>query len=133
MRRRTILFAGLFVLALIPGLIALAQAGGVRWLALPVSEDPGISWMVVTETPDYRVLRDFAKPGAKRSMHHHADVTWHIFTVATGKLVLTVEDQPPVEVTPGQSLSLKGGVNHTFTNLGTETATIVEVFGKAHL
>jgi hypothetical protein len=34
-------------------------------------------------------------------------------------------------VSQGQVVNLKGGVMHTFTNTGTVTATIVEVFGKA--
>jgi mannose-6-phosphate isomerase-like protein (cupin superfamily) len=36
-----------------------------------------------------------------------------------------------VELAAGQSVSLPGGVNHTFTSVGAETATMVEVFGKA--
>ena len=42
-----------------------------------------------------------------------------------------MQGEPPVEVSHGEALSLKGGVMHTFTNTGTVTATIVEVFGKA--
>ena len=87
--------------------------------------------MVVSETPEYRVLRDYAEPGATRRMHKHGDATWHVFTLVTGRLTLTIEGDAPIEVTPGQVISLKGGVNHTFTNPGTVTATIVEVFGKA--
>ena len=51
--------------------------------------------------------------------------------ILTGQLMLTVEGQPPVDVTQGQVLNLKGGAKHTFTNTGTVTAIIVEVFGKA--
>ena len=83
--------------------------------------------------PDTRaapVLRDYAEPGATRRMHKHADATWHVFTLITGKLVVTVEGEAPVEVLPGQVFNLKGGVNHTFKNTGDVTATIVEVFGK---
>jgi mannose-6-phosphate isomerase-like protein (cupin superfamily) len=87
--------------------------------------------MVVTETADYRVLRDYAEPGATRRLHKHADATWHVFTLVTGRLILTIEGEAPKEVTAGQVVSLQGGVNHTFTNPGTVTATIVEVFGKA--
>jgi quercetin dioxygenase-like cupin family protein len=87
--------------------------------------------MVVTETPQFRVLRDFAEPGATRRMHNHAAATWHVFTLVTGTLTLAIEGSSPVEVTPGQVLSLKGGVNHTFKNTSVVTATIVEVFGKA--
>jgi quercetin dioxygenase-like cupin family protein len=132
MRRRTILMVALLALALVPAAVAMVQLGGAGWWAIPVSGDPGISWMVVMDTPRYRVLRDHAEPGATRRMHHHADATWHVMTVATGKLMVAVEGEPSVELTPGEPLSLKAGVNHTFTNVGTETATIVEVFGKAH-
>ncbi|HTE40195.1 MAG TPA: cupin domain-containing protein [Steroidobacteraceae bacterium] len=108
-----------------------AQAVGGAEGAKPVAGDPGISSMVVTEAADFRVLRDYAEPGATRRMHKHADATWHVFTLVTGQLTLTVEGQPPMDVTSGQVVSLQGGVNHTFTNKGAVIATIVEVFGKA--
>ena len=87
--------------------------------------------MVVMNEPEYRVLRDYAEPGATRRMHSHDDAPWHVFTLVTGQLRLTVEGEKPVDVTQGHVLSLKGGAEHTFTNTGTVTATIVEVFGKA--
>jgi quercetin dioxygenase-like cupin family protein len=108
-----------------------AQAVGGAEKARPVTGDPGVSSMVVMDQPQYRVLRDYAEPGAVRRMHSHDDATWHVFTLVTGQLTLTVEGETPVEVTQGQVLSLKGGAKHTFKNTGTVTATIVEVFGKA--
>ena len=108
-----------------------AQAIGGPEKGRPVAGDPGISSMVVMDRPDFRVLRDWAEPGAVRRMHNHADATYHVFTLVTGQLVLTIEGQPPVEVKAGDVLDLKGGVMHTFKNTGTVTATIVEVFGKA--
>jgi quercetin dioxygenase-like cupin family protein len=63
-------------------------------------------------------------------MHAHKDASYHVFTLVTGTLRLTVEGQPPIDVSAGQVLSLKGGAQHTFTNTGSVTATIVEVFGK---
>ena len=108
-----------------------AQAVGGAEQARPVAGDPGISSMVVMNAPEYRVLRDYAEPGATRRMHSHDDATWHVFTLVTGQLRLTVDGEKPVDVTQGQVLSLKGGAKHTFTNTGTATATIVEVFGKA--
>ena len=108
-----------------------AQAVGGAEKARPVAGDPGISSMVVMEQPEYRVLRDYAEPGAVRRMHSHDDATWHVLTLVTGQLTLTVEGDSPVEVTQGQVLNLKGGAKHTFKNTGTVTATIVEVFGKA--
>ncbi len=110
---------------------ALAQAVGGADKARPVAGDPGISSMVVLNEPEFRVLRDYAEPGATRRMHSHDDATWHVFTLVTGQLRLTIEGDAPVDVTPGQVLHLKGGAKHTFTNTGTVAATIVEVFGKA--
>ena len=110
---------------------ASAQAVGGADQARPVAGDPGISSMVVMEQPEYRVLRDYAEPGATRRMHSHDAATWHVLTLVTGQLRLTVEGESPVDVTQGQVLNLKGGAKHAFTNTGTVTATIVEVFGKA--
>ena len=107
-----------------------SQAIGGPEKGRPVQGDPGISSMVVMDRPDFRVLRDWAEPGAVRRMHNHADATYHVFTLLTGQLTLTVEGQEPVEVKAGDAIDLKGGVMHTFKNTGTVTATIVEVFGK---
>jgi quercetin dioxygenase-like cupin family protein len=110
---------------------AVAQAVGGAEKARPVAGDPGISSMVVIDRPKFRVLYDYAEPGATRRMHSHDDATYHVFTLVTGQLRLTIDGESPVEVTQGQVLYLKGGAKHTFTNTGTVTATIVEVFGKA--
>jgi len=108
-----------------------AQAVGDRTITRPVAGDPGLFSGQVLNEPQYRVLRDYAEPGATRRMHNHADATFHVFVLVTGTLRLTVEGQAPREVGPGEALALAGGVMHTFTNIGDQTATIVEVFGKA--
>src|SRR5258708_14783887 len=64
-------------------------------------------------------------------MHSHDDATYHLLTVVTGQLRLTIEGQSPMDLTPGQVIDLKGGAKHTFTNTSAVAATIVEVFGKA--
>jgi len=97
----------------------------------PVAGDPGMTFMVVMDRPEFRVLRDWAEPGAVRRMHNHPNTTYHVLTLLTGQLLFTIEGQAPVEVKAGEVLELKGGVMHTFKNTGTVTATIVEVFGKA--
>src|SRR5712692_171253 len=127
--RATVTFA-LFALLAIPS-PSRGQAVGGAEKARPVAGDPGVSTMLVMDQPQFRVLRDYAEPGATRRMHSHDDATWHVFTLVTGQLLLTIEGEPPVEVTQGQVLNLKGGAKHTFKNTGTATATIVEVFGKA--
>ena len=111
----------------------LFQAVGGADQARPVAGDPGISSMVVVDRPEFRVLRDYAEPGATRRMHSHDDATYHVFTLVTGQLRLTIQGEAPQDVKQGQVLTLNGGVKHTFTNTGTVTATIVEVFGKQSL
>jgi quercetin dioxygenase-like cupin family protein len=108
-----------------------AQAVGGPENGRPVRGDPGISSMSVMERPEFRVLRDWAEPGAVRRMHNHPGTTYHVFTLVTGELTLTIEGQPPVVVKQGEVIELKGEAMHTFTNTGKVTATIVEVFGKA--
>jgi mannose-6-phosphate isomerase-like protein (cupin superfamily) len=95
-----------------------------------VQGDPGISSMVVLERPEFRILRDYAEPGATRRMHAHKDATYHVFVLITGRLRLTLAGQDPVDVTPGEALYLPGGAEHTFVNVGQTTSTIVEVFGR---
>ena len=121
----------LSVVMLLSASTVVAQAVGGAERARPVTGDPGLTTMVVIDRPEFRVLRDWAEPGATRRMHSHDDATYHVFVLVTGQLLLTVEGEAPVEVTPGQALYLKGGVKHTFKNTGTVVATIVEVFGRA--
>ena len=109
---------------------AWAQAVGGAEKARPVAGDPGISSMVVIDQPEFSVLRDYAEPGATRRMHSHDTVKWIVFTLVTGKLILTFEGETPIEVEPGQVLHFEGTTRHTFRNIGNVTATIVEVFGK---
>jgi quercetin dioxygenase-like cupin family protein len=111
--------------------MASAQAVGGAEQARPVQGDPGISSMVVMDQAEFRVLRDYAEPNAVRRMHSHDDATWHVFTLVTGQLLLTIDGEQPKEVKQGEVLYLKGGAKHTFKNTGTVTATIVEVFGKS--
>ena len=84
-----------FVLGAVP---AWAQAVAHPEQARPVQGDPGISSSQVLDQPQYRILRDYAEPGATRRNHNHPDATFHVFVLITGKLRLTVEGQPPVEV-----------------------------------
>ena len=125
-----VLLLGIAIGAVSAGVVVAGQALAGAERAKPVTGDPGISSMVVTDQPQFRVLRDYAEPGATRRMHSHDDTSYHVFTLVTGELQLTVEGESPVTVTPGEAVTLKGGARHTFTNTGKVTATIVEVFGK---
>jgi hypothetical protein len=110
--------------------LLIAQAVGGPEKGVPVKGDPGISSMRVMDRPDFFVLRDWAEPGAVRRMHNHPNTTYHIFTLVTGQLRLTIEGQPPIDVKPGEVVELNNAQMHTFVNTGNVTATIVEVFGR---
>lgn len=125
---RTLAAAAMFTVLSTSFLIAQAVGGPEK--GVPVKGDPGISSMRVSDHPEYFVLRDWAEPGAVRRMHNHANTTFHIFTLVTGQLTLTIEGRPPIEVKQGEVVELRDGAMHTFTNTGKVTATIVEVFGK---
>jgi quercetin dioxygenase-like cupin family protein len=121
---------GIALSLLLPGVL-LAQAVGNPEKGRPTPDkEPGITTMTVMDRPSFRVLRDWAEPGATRIMHAHAAVTYHVFTLVTGELTLTIEGQAPVNVKAGDVVELAPGARHTFTNPGKVTATIVEVFGK---
>jgi len=126
----TKIFGAAALFALLGTSLLLAQAVGGPEKGKPVAGDPGISSMNVMERPEFRVLRDWAEPGAVRRMHNHANTTYHVFTLVTGQLRLTIEGREPIDVKQGEVIDLPGGANHTFVNTGTVTATIVEVFGK---
>ena len=111
--------------------LAYSQAVGGPEKGIPVKGDPGISSMRVIDGKDFFVLRDWAEPGAVRRMHNHENTTYHVFTLVTGQLRLTIDGQAPIDVKPGEVIELKGGAMHTFVNIGNVTATIVEVFGRA--
>lgn len=126
---KTLAAAGLFTL--VGASLLFGQAVGGPEKGVPVKGDPGISSMRVLDRPDYFVLRDWAEPGAVRRMHNHPNTTYHVFTLVTGQLRLTIEGQAPIDVKQGEVVELNNAAMHTFTNTGTVTATIVEVFGRA--
>ena len=110
--------------------LLLAQAVGGPEKGKPVAGDPGISSMRVMDRDSFFVLRDWAEPGAVRRMHNHSNTTYHVFTLVTGQLRLTIEGRQPIDVKQGAVVDLPAGANHTFVNTGNVTATIVEVFGR---
>ena len=110
---------------------ASAQALPQGVTAVPVKGDSGISasWALLDD-PAFSVARDYAEPGATRRMHNHPEFSYHVFILLSGTLRLTVDGEEPREVHAGEVVRIKAAANHTFTNIGTVVATIVEVFGK---
>src|SRR5436305_105731 len=103
---RRVWSASLFAAVVLSAMPARAQAIGGADKARPIAGDPGLSTMVVMERPEFRVLRDYAEPGATRRLHAHVDATWHVFVLVTGQLSLTIEGEDAVDVTAGQVLYL---------------------------
>ena len=130
MRTLAMLLVSLAALFALTGTRAAAQAVAGPEQARPVQGDPGISSGLVVEESAFRVLRDYAEPGATRRLHSHRTATYHLFVLITGSIRLTVEGERPIDIGPGEVVSLPGGANHTFINTGDVIATIVEVFGK---
>jgi quercetin dioxygenase-like cupin family protein len=110
---------------------ASAQALPSGVTAPPVAGDPGISamWRLLDDSA-FSVARDYAEPGATRRMHNHPEFAYHVFILLTGTLRVTIRGEEPREVRAGEVLRIPAGADHTFTNVGTVVATIVEVFGK---
>ena len=109
---------------------AMGQAIGGAAAAHPVQGDPGVFSSTVLDEAMFRTGRNYAAPGATRSLHRHADVSYHIFVLATGTLRLEIEGQDPRLIGAGEIVSIPAGANHTFTNVGGDTATFIEIFGK---
>lgn len=122
-----------FVAVLVTGgaSAALSQALPAGITAPPVAGDPGISalWRLLDDSA-FSVARDYAEPGATRRMHNHPEFSYHVFILLTGTLRVTIKGEEPKEVRAGEVLRIPAGADHTFTNIGTVVATIVEVFGK---
>jgi len=118
------------VLASVVSVSALAQAIGGAERNRPVAGDTGVFSSTVIDEALFRAGRNYAAPGATRSLHRHADVSFHIFVLATGTLRLEIEGQDVRIVGAGEIVSIPPGANHTFTNIGGDVATFIEIFGK---
>jgi quercetin dioxygenase-like cupin family protein len=113
------LYAGLFCLQ------ATAQAQDTAKKA-----DQGYTPVRLWERPDVRATRVEVKAGVTRAVHQHDDVKFHLFIPLTGKLQLTVGSEKPVDAPIGQAFYIKGGTPHSFKNLGSTLATVMEIFVK---
>ena len=111
------------MMALLCGLSSFAQAP-----ALAPTQDPGVSYAVLIDRPEVRIIRVEIQPGAVRRMHTHDDVQFHLFIPLTAGIQLTIGSSKPVEATPGQAYFIEKGTLHGFRNAGTSVAMVTEVF-----
>lgn len=118
------------ILAMLVSTQARAQALGSASAAQPVEGNAGVFTSTVLEEPLHRTSRNYAAPGATRALHRHSDVSFHIFILATGTLRLEIEGERARILAAGEIVSIPAGANHGFTNIGGDTATFIEIFGK---
>jgi quercetin dioxygenase-like cupin family protein len=90
----------------------------------------GVSNAELMNGKDVRVLRVDVAPGGTRYIHTHDDVRFHLFVPVNGSIRLDLENQAPISLTPWQSYYFQQGTRHGFTNTGSSTITILEVFVK---
>src|SRR5688500_8049303 len=84
----------------------------------PRPADPGVTFVVLMDTPEVRILRVVLEPGGVRRVHTHEDVTFHLLMPLNGVLEVTA-DKEQVDAKPGQAYYMKKGTPHSFRNTGT--------------
>jgi quercetin dioxygenase-like cupin family protein len=130
---RTTLSTLLVVVFVIWVASAVAQSPGAGTLKLnPVAatSGTGVSNASLLDRPEVRVLRVDIEPGGVRNVHTHDDTQFHLFIPISGTPRFQIESDKPVDLQAWQAQFIKGGARHGFTNPGTTTATVVEVFVK---
>ena len=110
---------------------AIAQGPGgdtIKMNPVAATSGTGVSNATLLSRPEVRVLRVDVAPGGVRVIHTHDDTLFHLFIPVDGNPRLEVEPNKPIDLAPWQAQFIKGGVRHGFTNPGTKTATMIEVF-----
>jgi quercetin dioxygenase-like cupin family protein len=92
------------------------------------TSDPGVARATLIDRPEIRVLRVEVQPGATRSIHTHTDVQYHLFSVISGNMQVTIGDDPPIDALPGKTIFFAAGTRHGFKNVGTTPAAAMEIF-----
>jgi quercetin dioxygenase-like cupin family protein len=94
------------------------------------SPDPGVNPVRLLDRDDIRVTRVELAAGAVRSAHAHNDVEYHVWAPIAGTFEITIEKGKPAAAKAGQAFYMKKGTRHTFRNIGTTPAAVMEIFVK---
>src|SRR5262249_21011759 len=128
------LSAGLFLILVLWMASAVAQTpsgtGDIKLNPIAPTSGHGVSNAALLDKPEVRILRVDVAPGGVRNVHTHDDVEFHLFIPVSGNMEFTAEPGAPVRLNAWQPQSVKGGTRHGFKNVGSSTATIIEVFVK---
>jgi quercetin dioxygenase-like cupin family protein len=90
----------------------------------------GVSNAVLINRDEIRVLRVDVAPGGVRNVHSHDDMQYHLFIPTADGMQFGTESEKPAQMAAWQAQFVKGGTRHGFTNTGSSTVTIVEIFVK---
>jgi quercetin dioxygenase-like cupin family protein len=120
-----LLWIGSSVVAQTPG-----TAGALVLNPIAAASGTGVSNAALINRDEIRVLRVDVAPGGVRNVHTHDDVQYHLFIPTASGMRFESEHEKPVQMTAWQAQFVKGGTKHGFTNTGSSTVTIMEIFVK---
>ena len=114
------------------GATAVAQTPAADTLVLkPVAATSGTgisnAWLI--DRSEIRVLRVDVVPGGVRNVHSHDDMQYHLFIPTSVGMQFETEGKPQ-QMAAWQAQFVNGGTKHGFTNTGSSTVTIMEIFVK---
>jgi quercetin dioxygenase-like cupin family protein len=116
---------GSTIVAQTPGI-----AGALVLNPIAAASGTGVSNAALINRDEIRVLRVDVAPGGVRNVHTHDDVQYHLFIPTTAGMRFESESEKPVQMGAWQAQFIKGGTKHGFTNTGSSTVTIMEIFVK---
>jgi quercetin dioxygenase-like cupin family protein len=120
-----VLWIGSAVVAQTPG-----TEGALVLNPIAAASGTGVSNVALINRDEIRVLRVDVAPGGVRNVHAHDDMQYHLFIPTAAGMRFEAESQKPAQMTAWQAQFVKGGTRHGFTNTGSSTVTIVEIFVK---
>ena len=105
-------------------------AGALVLNPIGATSGTGISNAALINREEIRVLRVDVAPGGVRNVHSHDDMQYHLFIPTSAGMRFEAESEKPVQMAAWQAQFVKGGTKHGFTNTGSSTVTIMEIFVK---
>ncbi len=120
-----VLWIGSAVVAQTPG-----TAGPLVLNPIAAASGTGVSNAALINRDEIRVLRVDVAPGGVRNVHSHDDMQYHLFIPTSAGMRFQNESEAPQQMAPWQAQFVKGGTSHGFTNTGSSTVTIMEIFVK---
>jgi quercetin dioxygenase-like cupin family protein len=120
-----LLWIGSSVVAQTPG-----TAGALVLNPIAAASGTGVSNAALINRDEIRVLRVDVAPGGVRNVHTHDDMQYHLFIPTAAGMRFESENEKPVQMAAWQAQFIKGGTKHGFTNTGSSTVTIMEIFVK---